>query len=96
MDNDEMEIRFAGDGAGFPEGFDIRRKYSEVSVSAEGKFSYPTGKEGAELLGYEPRIIAKAPPELLKSFCGVGNPFSLGAIPPGSKPASPTMVFPLF
>ena len=28
----------------------IRKKYSEVSISLDGKFSYPTGKEGAELL----------------------------------------------
>ncbi len=49
-----------------------------------GKFSYPTGKEGAELLVYDPGIISNAPSEILKSFCGIGNPFSLGAIPPGA------------
>lgn len=62
----------------------IRRKYSEVAVSSEGKFAYPTGKAGAEALGYEPVFINEAPPALLNSFCGVGNPFSPGNIQPGS------------
>lgn len=61
----------------------IRGKYAEVAVSASGKFLYPTGRQGAEALGYDPDIINSAPPEMLISFCGVGNPFSLGDIRPG-------------
>jgi ubiquinone/menaquinone biosynthesis C-methylase UbiE len=52
-------------------------------VSAKGKFSYPTGREGAEALGYDPEIVNSAPARMLESFCGVGNPFSLGKISPG-------------
>lgn len=63
----------------------IRKKYAEVSVSAEGKFQYLTGKEGAAALGYDPEILADMPPDLLNAFCGVGNPFPLGEIRPGSK-----------
>ena len=62
----------------------IRQKYAEVAVSAAGKFQYPTGREGAELLGYDRTLIQSAPPQLLDSFCGVGNPFSIGEIRPGS------------
>ena len=62
----------------------IRQKYAEVAVSAAGKFQYPTGKEGAELLGYDRALIQSAPPQLLDSFCGVGNPFTLGEIHRGS------------
>jgi arsenite methyltransferase len=62
----------------------IRQKYAEVAVSAAGKFQYPTGREGAELLGYDRALIRSAPPQLLDSFCGVGNPFSLGVIRRGS------------
>jgi SAM-dependent methyltransferase len=62
----------------------IRQKYAEVAVSAAGKFQYPTGREGAELLGYDRALIQSAPPQLLDSFCGVGNPFSLGEIRSGS------------
>lgn len=63
----------------------IRKKYAEVSRSAEGKFAYLTGRAGAEALGYPPDIIQEAPSELLDSFCGVGNPFSLGDIRKGES-----------
>ncbi len=62
----------------------MRTKYSEVAQSASGKFSYPTGREGACALGYDPALIDAALPSLLESFCGVGNPFSLFPIQPGS------------
>lgn len=61
----------------------IRKKYAEVSISAAGKFQYPTGKDGANALRYDPTIIESAAPSLLNSFCGVGNPFSLGRIQHG-------------
>jgi arsenite methyltransferase len=59
-------------------------KYAEVSISAAGKFQYPTGKEGARALGYDPAVIDSAPAQFFHSSCGVGNPFSLGKIAPGS------------
>lgn len=62
----------------------MRSKYSGVAQSVAGKFSYPTGQQGARLLGYDPALIDAAPPGLLESFCGVGNPFSLFPIQPGS------------
>jgi arsenite methyltransferase len=61
----------------------IRKKYAEISISASGKFEYPTGKGGAKALGYNSAIIESAVPNLLESFCGVGNPFSLGEIRQG-------------
>lgn len=73
-DPDHAEIRNA-----------IRNKYAEVAVSAAGKFSYPTGREGATALGYDPAVIEKAGQRFLESFCGVGNPFSLGAVRPGDR-----------
>ena len=60
----------------------IRKKYAEVSISASGRFQYPTGKDGAIALRYDSGIIQNAALELLESFCGVGNPFSLGKIQP--------------
>jgi SAM-dependent methyltransferase len=62
----------------------VRSKYAEVAISASGKFSYPTGEEGARVLGYDPALVDAAHPGLLESFCGVGNPFSLFPIEPGS------------
>ena len=58
----------------------IRNKYSEVSISAAGKFAYPTGKDGAKALGYDPAVLEGAHARFFESFCGVGNPFSLGEI----------------
>jgi arsenite methyltransferase len=63
----------------------IRKKYAEVSRSAEGKFKYPTGREGARALGYDPALLAEMPGGMVESFCGVGNPFTLGPIHPGER-----------
>ena len=58
----------------------IRGKYSKVAVNPEGLFSYPTGHAGLEGLKYDPRILQALPECVLESFCGVGNPFSVGEI----------------
>jgi len=62
----------------------IRDKYAEVSISAAGKFQYPTGKDGAKALGYDPAVIESAHTRFFEASCGVGNPFSLGPIRPGA------------
>ena len=51
-----------------------------MSISAEGKFQYPTGRAGAEALGYDPLLLKDVDVVLMNSFCGVGNPFSIGII----------------
>lgn len=58
----------------------ILEKYARVAVSVEGCFKYPTGKEGAIVLGYDRDTLDRLPDEIFSSFCGVGNPFSLGPI----------------
>jgi SAM-dependent methyltransferase len=58
----------------------VLKKYAEVSQSAEGKFNYPTGKKGAQMFGYDLSVIESVTDEILESFCGVGNPFTLGVI----------------
>jgi len=63
----------------------VRRKYAEVARTAAGQFGYPTGREGAAQLGYDGAVLSAAPAELLRSFCGVGNPFGLGEISPGES-----------
>ncbi len=35
-------------------------------------------------MGYDPAVIESAPARFIESYCGVGNPFSLGKINPGS------------
>jgi SAM-dependent methyltransferase len=62
----------------------IRRKYAQVADSGVTScFRYPTGKEGMVQQGYPPEILRQIPEQVLASFCGVGNPFSLGPIIPG-------------
>lgn len=56
----------------------VRKKYAEVSSTAAGKFNYPTGRDGAITQEYDLAIIESMPDELIESFCGVGNPFTLG------------------
>lgn len=62
----------------------IKHKYQAVADGAAGFFSYAVGKEGALRLGYDEKLLTPLADKVLNSFCGVGNPFSLGAIPPGS------------
>lgn len=61
----------------------IRKRYADVACSAAGKFGYPTGRAGAVEFGYDAMLLKELPDTALQSFCGVGNPFSLGAIYPG-------------
>lgn len=61
----------------------VRKRYVDASRSAEGMFKYPTGREGAAALGYDPNIISRMPDDLINSFCGVGNPFALADLPTG-------------
>lgn len=61
----------------------IKEKYKMVAISPEGKFSYPTGRAGLERQKYDPQVIQSLPENVLSSYCGVGNPFSLGPINKG-------------
>jgi arsenite methyltransferase len=61
----------------------IREKYARVAAYTGCCFQYPTGREGMRLQGYPEEILKKMPEEVLASFCGVGNPFSLGPLHPG-------------
>jgi len=71
-----------GDRRSIREG--IRGKYAQVAAAGAGCcFKYPTGQEAMRLQGYPADILATIPEEVLASFCGVGNPFSLGPIHPG-------------
>ncbi len=58
----------------------IGQKYKQVAVSLEGKFSYPTGRAGLEGQKYDPEVIQSLPEDVLASYCGVGNPFTLGPV----------------
>jgi len=61
----------------------ILGKYGKVAVSPEGLFKYPTGLAGLKALNYNPEIIQALPATVAASYCGVGNPFTLGPIREG-------------
>ena len=58
----------------------INEKYKRVAISPEGKFSYPTGRAGLEGQKYDPDVLKTLSEDVLASYCGVGNPFSLDPI----------------
>ena len=58
----------------------ILEKYAKASVSMAGSFRYPTGAQALRMLGYEETILSLLPESVQAVYCGVGNPFSLGAI----------------
>ncbi len=61
----------------------LRQKYVRVAINPEGNFQYPTGKAGLKGQNYDPVILDSLPDAVLSSYCGVGNPFSLGPINKG-------------
>ena len=63
----------------------IREKYNKVAITPAGHFKYPTGRDGLKGLHYDDKLIANLPDAVADSFCGVGNPFSLGKISQGEQ-----------
>ena len=63
---------------------EIRKTYQAVSEEPEREFVFPTGRAWAEDLGYPPEL-AQVPDEVVASFAGVANPFSLGRLEPGER-----------
>jgi len=61
----------------------IRQKYIKVASTPEGQFQYPTGRSGLEALTYDQELIQNLPDSAVTSYCGVGNPFTLGPIQEG-------------
>ena len=61
----------------------ILTKYRQAAVSPEGAFPYPVGEQSALALGYSAQLTGAVPARIRARFVGVGNPFSLGPIPPG-------------
>ena len=63
----------------------IREKYKTVASDPRGQFTYPTGREGLSGLNYSPEMQRMLPASVAASYCGVGNPFSLGEVRPGDR-----------
>lgn len=64
----------------------IRGKYVKVAnKGVGGLFKYPTGRAGFEGLRYDSDRTRVLPDAVADSFCGVGNPFTLGPIQAGER-----------
>ena len=63
----------------------IRKKYKKVAKKPKDLFKYPTGNDGLEALQYDSEIIKALPETVIASYCGVGNPFTLGAVKEGES-----------
>jgi SAM-dependent methyltransferase len=63
----------------------LRKKYAQVANTPEGSFQYPTGEAGLKGLNYGSEIIKNLPQDVLASYCGVGNPFSIGLVNEGES-----------
>lgn len=61
----------------------IRKTYSKAAKNPGSLFRYPTGHEGLTTLKYDPGLLQALPAEVAASYCGVGNPFTLGPINAG-------------
>ena len=64
-------------------GTSVREKYAGVATDPDQEFHFRSGRPQAELLGYPDEVLDKVSEQVIASFAGVGNPFSLGPIQPG-------------
>lgn len=62
---------------------EIIRMYQDVADNPEAEFHFFHGREAAELFGYAPEWLDRAPPGAVESFAGVGNPHERAALQPG-------------
>jgi SAM-dependent methyltransferase len=53
---------------------EIIRMYQEVAETPGAEFHFYHGREAAELFGYDPALLDRAPVGAVASFAGVGNP----------------------
>lgn len=62
---------------------EIIRMYQEVADKPEAEYHFFHGRAAAELFGYDPAWLDRAPAGAVASFAGVGNPHLRSAIQPG-------------
>jgi arsenite methyltransferase len=73
------ELNSEGDCAESPED-QIRKLYAKLALHPEQDFGWKKGKDNAEQLGYEQRMLDQIPDVVWESSAAVGNPFSAGPI----------------
>jgi arsenite methyltransferase len=61
----------------------VMDRFRRLALAPDQEGKFPIGPESAKKLGYEPAEVDSLPSAVTESFCGVGNPFSLGELEPG-------------
>lgn len=61
----------------------VRRMYTDVALTPEREFHFPTGRPACELVGYPAAQLDSIPPTAVESFAGVGYPFAVELLRPG-------------
>ena len=61
----------------------VTDRFTRTAKSPDQETVFPVGPGSAKNLGYDPNEVDRLPHSVTESFCGVGNPFSLGPIRTG-------------
>jgi SAM-dependent methyltransferase len=61
----------------------VKDRFRRVATEPDQERKFPLGPESAKSLGYDPGEVDRLPSTVTESFCGVGNPLSLGDPQPG-------------
>ncbi len=64
---------------------EIQKEYREVAAHPDKGFHFHTGRALAKIVQYREEWLAAVPEEVLASFAGTGNPFSMGEMKPGEQ-----------
>jgi SAM-dependent methyltransferase len=62
---------------------EVLRMYQEVAARPDAEFHFFHGRPAAEMFGYQPEWLTRAPSGAVASFAGVGNPHLRSRLTPG-------------
>lgn len=62
---------------------EVKKEYAVVAKDPQQGFHFHTGRQLAEMLGYDDQLLDQFPEKVIESFAGTGNVFKLGEINPG-------------
>ncbi len=61
----------------------VLKRFTRIASTPKQETKFPLGPESAKKLAYDAEEIDQLPPSVTESFCGVGNPLSLGELQAG-------------
>jgi SAM-dependent methyltransferase len=64
---------------------EVKLKYRDVATDPAKGFHFHTGRPLARMLDYPMALVDELPDQVVESFAGVNNPFSMGDLRPGER-----------